>query len=491
MHIQNKSTFVFVLAIVLAVLALVFMTADEMYVAAPGFASALMMIWLWTTLWGRDENPPFFDLGVFCALATCVYTVFPLVNYWMDGLQFGILSDYRLQNIAPSELGFFHLRHVLYLFSFVVFYSIFRGRGTIKLGNVSSPSRSAQRVIVVGFLMLTGYFLLLRLVTGFNLNASYEPNVFAQNLAALSSLPLILVQISYKLSGILGVFTVAMLLIVVAQCRKKTWLALLFLWIAAEIVQVIWVKGSRTGVVLLLLSVALLYHRLIKPLSVHFLVATGASLLAFFTFLGLYRTYSDVASLQSGLAQSEAGMFAVGNEFVSALGTTYDVFRMRAEGLEFPWYLYLNDFTTILPPQQLMPFEKLTASEWYLREIGISGTGLGLMWGVISQAIVGLDWLELFFRGAILGYVLGRIHSWYVKRQSGFLETLCYTYLCLKVYYTFRDTTGSLLTTVVWEIIPFYVILRVGVALQFSRMRGAPYHRIPLERVPREFGKVQ
>ena len=58
-----------------------------------------------------------------------------------------------------------------------------------------------------------------------------------------------------------------------------------------------------------------------------------------------------------------------------------------------------------------MPFEKVAASEWYLREIGMSGTGQGFMWGVISQSIVGLDWLELALRGAILGYILAQIPS--------------------------------------------------------------------------------
>ena len=112
-----------------------------------------MVLWLWMTLWDRDQNIPFFDVGIFCALATLFYTVYPLVNYWVDGLQFGLLSDGRLQsyNISPAELGFFHLRHVLYLFSFVVIYSMFRGRGDIETGNVSTPRCSIRQVIVLFF----------------------------------------------------------------------------------------------------------------------------------------------------------------------------------------------------------------------------------------------------------------------------------------------------------------------------------------------------
>ena len=187
-------------------------------------------------------------------------------------------------------------------------------------------------------------------------------------------------------------------------------------------------------------------------------------LLLLFIFLGLYRSYIDFVSMQLDLSQTYGGILSGSNEFQSLLGTAYDVFQRKTEGAYLPWYLYLNDFITILPPQQLMPFEKVGASEWYLREIGISGIGQGYMWGVISQSIVGLDWLELFFRGALLGYILARFHRWYLKHQSGFLETLLYTFFCIKVYYTFRDTTLYPLSDLVWVIIPSYILLRIGEA---------------------------
>ncbi len=56
-----------------------------------GFGSVGLVLWLWMFLWEREEKVPFFDVGMFCALATLVYTIYPLVNYWVDGLQFGLL----------------------------------------------------------------------------------------------------------------------------------------------------------------------------------------------------------------------------------------------------------------------------------------------------------------------------------------------------------------------------------------------------------------
>jgi len=416
------------------------------------------------TLWDRDRRIPFIDAGMFCALATLIYTIYPLINFAVDGFQFGILSDNRLKGYNPSseEMGIFHIRHVLYLFSFVLFYSVFRGKGVVEVGNMNPPSRSTKQVLVLFFLSLSAFFLILQLATGINYNSSYESEAFANNVTAFSKIPTFLLQISGKLGGILFLFKLGVLFIVVSRCSQKKWLIILFIWIALEIIQTFIIKGSRTGLVVFLISTALLYHRLIKPFSIKFLAISGATLFLFFIFLGLYRSYINITSLQSDLSQASGGIFSGNNEFQAIFGTEYDVFKRKEAGVHLPWYLYINDFISILPPQQMMPFEKVPASEWYLREIGLSKTGYGFMWGVITQSIIGLDWIELAIRGGILGYFLAGIHRWYLKRQSGFLETLLYIFLCIKVYYTFRDTTFILLANFVWEVIPFYIMLRLG-----------------------------
>ena len=53
-------------------------------------------------------------------------------------------------------------------------------------------------------------------------------------------------------------------------------------------------------------------------------------------------------------------------------------------------------------------------------------------------------------------------------------------FFCLKVYYTFRDTTFSLLANLVWEVIPFYILLRIGVAILSPKVGDQPSHRIAI-----------
>ena len=463
MLVKNRTIPIVAIALLLASMLTIFMTADERYVAIPGFACVIVVLWLLMKLWDRDRKFPFIDIGVFCAVGTLVYAVFPLINYWADGLQFGILADYRLQmyHITSEELGIFHLRHFLYLFSFVIVYALFRGKGSLKLGNVRAPSRSISWIIITVFCLLSGYFLILQLFSGVNFNTSYEPEAYSKNLAAIASLPLLLVQISSKLGGLLFLFKLALLFVVVRKSKKRNWQIILFIWIFLETIQALIIMGGRTGYILFLMATALFYHRMVKPLKFKFLVFAGVSLLFLFILLGLYRSYFDVEEMQADLGRSNAGILSSSNEFQSLLGTSYDVLQRKEAGADLPWYLYINDVVAILPPQQIIPVSKVAASEWYLREIGLDDTGQGFMWGVISQSVVGADWYELAIRGAILGYILALFHRWYLKHQTGFLETILYVFFCITIYCTFRNTTFSFLTNIVWQVLPFLLILRL------------------------------
>lgn len=440
-----------------SVVALGGMTDDQRYIAAPGLACVITVLALWMILWDRDQAIPLFDVGMLCALATVVYSVYPLINYWADGMQFGELADARLAqyDLEPKELGLFHLRHVLYLVSFAVFYSIFRGKAAVTLSSVSFGSNQ-RNTIILFCVLISVYFFLLAIATGVTFSGTYESDTRMENLDLILSLPLPVLQVSLKLAGVLALFKIAFLLVVLRRWPHRGWRFFFAFWIVTEIIQAIVIRGSRTSVILFLMSAALVYHRTVRRLSMMFIVSCGLALFSFFIFMGIYRYNPDLTTL-SELSQ---GILAMGNEFQSLLGTAYDVYQRKISGARLPWYLYINDIISVLPPQQIMPFEKVPASEWYLREIGMSNSGVGFMWGVISQCIVGLDWFECFLRGAGLAYVLAWVHRWYVRHQSGLVETTVYVYLCTISYYTFRDTTGSILTAIVWGVVPFYIALR-------------------------------
>lgn len=441
---------------------LLLLPGDARSIAAPAFACILAVAWLWLALSARNGEPPVVDIGMLCAAATLVYTVYPLVNYAVDGMQFGILADGRLRryDIQPDELGRFHWRHVLYLSCFGVAYYLSGNRRAVGVVAVDLPGQSVVRSVVAVFACLTAYFLVLQFVFGVNYNTSYAEGAYDQNYAAMMALPLAVRQLSGKLLGILIVAKIALLCVVVGRAKDRKWLCILLAWGVFEAAQLVVVKGARSGFVIFVLAGVIYYNRMVRRLPLKAMALSAAGFFVFFIFMGLYRTYTSISDLGAEVLLSGTNPIATGNEFQSLFGTAYDVLNLKQGGVVIPWYLHINDFINLLPPQQLLPFEKVSASEWYLREIDLSGTGVGLMWGVVAQSIIGFDWAELALRGGILGFVLARFHDWYVDRRTGFVETVVYVYFCTRIYYTFRDTTFSLLANLVWEVVPFWLIVQ-------------------------------
>lgn len=477
--IRTKSLVAYFLALLINLIIILGVEQRALYVVFPILFTTNLFLLFTIILRHRIGSFPFFDVGFFCVFATFVYTVYPLLNYLVDDLQFGLFADSRLnaRNISPQELGRFHYRHVLYIFCLATSYLLVRNSRSINVGKVIKPKSVTRWSVSAFFIILSLYFIFLKFAFGLNFNSSYEDKLYSESLRAIASAPLILVQFSTKLIGILFLFKLALLFFVISNVKSKPWRYFLVIWITYEIIDAILLKGSRSNLMFFLLGAALLYHRMIKKISVSFLFFSGGLLFVLFIFMGIYRFYNDIDSLQSEMSDSEMGIFTSGNEFQAILGTSFDVYKMREGGKVFPSYLYLNDFISVLPPQQLLPFKKVEASEWYLRELGINGTGVGFMWGVVSQSLIGLDWVELAFRGALLGLLLGLFHNYYVKNQASFLWNLLYVYACLRIYYTFRDTTFSPIAFLVWQIIPFFILIKFGEHLfrSIRKKQNNPY----------------
>lgn len=455
---------------------LVFLDQEELYVAGPLLFCLLIMAYTTYVLWQKDGEVPLFDIGFICILATFVYSAAPLLNFWQGGLKFGLLSDSRLisYNPTPEQIGIFYWRYVLYLAALSTSYLFFRRNIYIATGGVEHIRKSLINPLLILFVVINLFIILLELNYGFRFKASYSSEISRYNSAAFLSMPLLFRQISGRVYTVFIITKLAILFIVIQKSQAKGWRTILWIWIVYEVAIALLLKGARSEMMFFLMAAALMYHRLMKPFSLAFLVSAGLLILALFTFMGIYRGQTSLAATKFQISRTEGGLLASGGEFQGLLGTTYDVYRkIEKGGLQVPGYVYLNDFINILPPQQLLPLEKVPASEWYLRLTGLSGKGIGMMWGVITQCIVGLDWLELVLRGCLLGFILNKVHEWYVWRKGLFLSNIVYIYLCIKVYYTFRDTTGALLTIIVWEILPFCGFFYIVKALtQPSSPRG-------------------
>ena len=129
-----------------------------------------------------------------------------------------------------------------------------------------------------------------------------------------------------------------------------------------------------------------------------------------------------------------------------------------------PWQIYVSDLYFPVP-SQLLPFDKIDPSTWYIDVIGETGSGNGYMFGVMSQAVVGLDWAELVLRGVVLALVLAVLQRWYVRRADGFWPTLLYVFVGIWTYYTFRASTFYGAYFVVYHFLPVLIATTLGDAV--------------------------
>lgn len=427
---------------------------DAIYILAPVGISISICIWFTKSLCKKDDDWPVVDIGMFCVVYTTLYATVPLLNFFFGGLNFGELSDGRLQTHNPSaqELGIFFINHVIYLGSLACAYLIFRkSNRALPLAEIEQPKRSLVIFLAGGFGLLFLYFLFFLLAFEVGFKSGYGDHI------AVSEGSVFIQQLNGRLSGIHDIFYAAVLAYLVLF--KNNWRVIIYAAVAWGVLSSILWPGSRGEFMTLILLSTLFWHKF-HGIKLRFLVQIAIGGLAYFAFIGMYRSYDTFSGMVSQLDSFQ--IFASStNEFQSMLGTGFDVLKKLENGLLVPPVLYLNDFIPMLPPQQFLPFEKISGANWYLMEINYFGTGDGFMWSVISQSLIGFGFVELALRGMVLGWILALIHSWYQTRYTKFLPSVIYVNLCITTYLTFRDTTGAILWQIWWAVIPFAILIYI------------------------------
>lgn len=424
----------------------------------PMTGAILAVVWLIYRINARDGRVGILDIGLLCALATLLYTIVPLINFIAGDFSITVLGDSRLQGYQPTsyEIGMFHWRHVLYLWTFVVLYLLTRGGNALPERPRQAHVSNAKIVVVIALLVLFAlYFIFLDLVFGHSINPSYDELMEQRRSGDSGSVPLLVRQISHYLWGMFFILKLCLLYVVLSKFHNPLWRVVFVIWIASEIAYAVYVMGARTQLILLLIGAVILFDHLVHRIKLSTAAILATILLASFLLFGFFRGLS-----LNDTQIADVNILTVSNEFQALLGTAFDVWKRTEDGsLVAPWYVHLYDFISLFPPQQIFPFEKQSASQWYLEATGRSGLS-GKMWGVISQSIIGYGWIELALRGAILGLICGLLHRNFVRNHASFMTTLLYVWLSLTVYYTFRATTFYATVWYLYEFIPVFLMLK-------------------------------
>jgi hypothetical protein len=404
----------------------------------------------------RDRRVPVLDAGSMFIAVVTIYGSVPLLNFLAGGLQWSNFSDNRLFQYpsSPSEVGRFAWWYVALLVSFTVVYVLARGRVRPLTERLRRPDSATVSTIVAITIGLAAYFWMMARFFGLNYSAGYGELQASGGAVLGRNLPLVVQQVSHNLRGMLTIEKQLLLAILMGNWRSMKSRLVVFVWIAAEVIIMLTRYGSRTEVVILILTTVVLYDRFVRPLSlkiVMFGIAVGlVAVLSYGIARGAFME-EHKASISTPMATST-------NEFQGLWATAFDLMKRRELGMltHVPWQIYVCDFYLLIP-SQLLPFEKIDPSAWYLDVIN-DHSGIGYMFGIMSQGAVGWGWIEIAFRGAILAIVVAFIHRWFVRHQSSFWPTCAYLFLYTWIYYSLRATTFSWVYFVFYRFLPIAIL---------------------------------
>jgi hypothetical protein len=411
------------------------------------------------TLYRRDGILPIFEPASFAMAATFVYGSYPLVNFIAGGLRWSPFSDNRLQQVAndPRDVAAFGWRYALYLATFVVTYLLSRGAG-VRTTAMREPSRATVISIVGTAFLAWALLAVVARVFGIEYSAGYA-DLTAGSVRTISSLPLFVAQITQNVASIQLLMWELIVALLLLRWRNhmgaRVVLVAFLLFVAADVIVT---RGSRSQLVLLLMATGIFYHRLVRPLKLVVMTVAGCGLLAGFLAFGILRDFRDYDSAMSN--HGDVTFLTAGNEFQAILGTPFDLRERLRTGqiVQVPPQIYWADLLALVP-SQLLPFEKIDPGLWYLKVAGIDNSGV--VFGLMAQVVLGLDWLELILRGMALALVLALLQRWYLRRVESFWPTMLMMYLSVWMYYTIRQSTFSFLYVVVYRFLPTMIVVEV------------------------------
>ncbi|MDP9192146.1 MAG: hypothetical protein M3P06_10650 [Acidobacteriota bacterium] len=446
---------------VLAAAAVVLMVDDDLReLLAPAVAIAALAFLYLVVMTKREGSLPIFEAATFFVLATSVYSIVPLLQFVMSGMECVIYGDYRLFIYAPTpqEFGRFAWRHVLLLASFVFPYLIVRGKRLWPRHDFAEPPAPMLFVIVSLVVVLSAFFAALDVYLGPSVSV-YEGGV-----PSYLQLPYIVQQFANISGMVLVTLKQCLLIVLLSWWKKPRWRSVLLLWIAIELLlAAAGFRESRTNTVILLLTFVVGYHLIVRPIRIGAAFATGAIVLAGILAFGLFR---DV-----GVAYMKTDPRAVWGsptEFQILYGNAYDIHMHKVQRRlpPVPRQLFFSDFYRLVP-SQILPFKKWDTGDWYKEKVYEyeSAPGMGFMFGIVAQSVLGYDWLELVLRGVMLALFYAAAHRFWRRYSGSFWATIAYLFVLTWAYYAFRASSFEILYRLFYYLLPTAILVKLLTAL--------------------------
>jgi hypothetical protein len=401
----------------------------------------------------HDRRAPADDIGVLWLVVLGMYSTFSPLSWLLQDGSYSFLSLYRLISLQPTVDEITQLLNIAlaYISGFAATYLLLRryvppGVATTH-GHVSTSNMTAAFGIVVAF---QATMLVMRLG-----GVIRTPDSYYDSYLVVQELPLALRQV-LKIAG--GIASVAMLVLLVGILQRWPRQRFLFVLYIAMILLSFDPKGARTGIAIGLLSAGVAWHVLVRPIPLRWWLITSILGLVLFTVFGIIRALE--AESFADLRELSTEGIGLG-EFDALWANAVELLQARESGwLDVPAAARFGELWAFIP-SQLLPFEKMSLSEWFVETFypSYQAAGGGWAFGAVSQAVIGGGTIEAALRGAVLGALAAWVMKWYRSPAASWWRFPLYLYLLIFVYLSVRDTTFTQIGYVVQIALPALILI--------------------------------
>ena len=441
--------------------------AQTLFVTGPltlGLLVTASFLWV---LWRRRRGlVPWFEIGSVYVTVVTLYMTYPLIGFLALGQTYSPLNDGRLYMMHPDaeSMGRIGWLYVCHLASFAGIYLLVRGRLPSGIRALPQPPLS---ILVAMEIMYVG-------IEGFNtaLGLFYDTsaNSYLSTYLVARRLPLVFAQLTNHLNGI--VYVLAIMLLAALFTRLPASRTVIVVWLAIVGVITIVKLGSRTQLVLLLQSTAIMYDTLVQPIRPRFVVI--------FAVVGLM-CFVAFGAIRNGAFRDEAASlnpFAYSTEFETLFANALHLDSIRSSIGPLPAAFYAADFAALVP-QQVAPFTKIDRGDWYVNRFfpEYAAMGGGLAFGTISESVLTGGWLAALIAGGALGFCFGTLHRVYSRTPRSFWLFVLYVWTTTLAYHSFRNGTFALLVLFAYRFVPavlFVSLLALALRATIFRARYVP-----------------
>ena len=434
---------------------------ERIELVVPVAAQLMAAVTLAGLLWRRRRGSvPWFEIGLVYTCVVTLYGLYPIAKFLAVGEHYNDPAlDARWSALDPttSEVVYIAWIYACHLVAFVAVYTIARGRLPVRVPRVHPPGTSVFIAVVALYAIVQGFW--------FFLGLFYDTSAasYVQTYLVSRRLPLILAQLLNHLEG--AKYPLSLVILAGLFASYPASRPIIAGWIGLVAALTFTRAGSRTELALLVLSAAMMYHTMVRPIRPRTVVLASCAGLGVFIAFGLVR---------GGWLRSETyslNPFLYSTEFDILFGSPLELARLQAnEALgAVPKALYFVDLTALIP-QQLVPFEKVEAAAWYVSTFypGYAAQGGGLAFGTMSEAVITGGVLSAAARGAALGFCFAKLHRFYVGHADDYWALVFYVWLTTLCYQSFRATTFVLLVLFVYRFVPVLIGVNL-VAITFKR----------------------